>query len=178
MLTSMRPTAGVNLTAFDSRFTSTCCKRAWSPPTLRIGIGRLGNRDGHIPLLPRSRSRSPMTSSPAGAIGIRRGSSCRLPRTILETSREVVDDLHLRHRVPVDRLQGPAPHLSTGRCRRGASPSIEIALSGVRSSCESVARNSSLSRLAAFCLFARVGEVPEQVAKLVLPFSSAHCAAE
>ena len=64
---------------------------------------------------------------------------------------QVVDQLHLRARVALDDLEAALEVRGLGAAPRLRSIWVQprIALSGVRSSCESVARNSSLIRVAA-----------------------------
>ena len=66
---------------------------------------------------------------------------------------QILDELRLRVGVPLDRLRARAALSRPDGARSAACASSRAsAFSGVRSSCDSVARNSSFARLAAFAL--------------------------
>ena len=144
--TVIAPPSGVNFTAFTSTLLSTCWRRFGSPS---IGGRSPAMRRSTVIRLASAATDTPATtasSSAGSATGAR--SSTSLPLMIRETSRMS----------SISRACSPAfrPITSIACCARadvrvplcsiGTQP--RIAFSGVRSSCDSVARNSSLSRLA------------------------------
>ncbi len=141
------PPAGVNLIAFDSRFQITCCSRDGSPrnPAGRVGI----DVSIWIPLasaLGRTASTAARAIVP---ISIGCVSSRSLPVMMRETSRmssiSTACALALRSMVSSALRDFSAERFP----ERNIPVQPTIAASGVRSSCDRVARNSSLARLAA-----------------------------
>ena len=145
-----RPAArGVNLTAFDSRFQTTCCSRSGSPQL------------GMPPALEAPLAwRTPLASA-AGRIELHRGrrtSATRSNGPVVEAQLAADDARDCRAgprsagpalRVALDLLERAiASWARSRRCARSSCVQPRMALSGVRSSCESVARNSSFRRLA------------------------------
>ena len=73
------PPVGVNLTAFDSRFQTTCCRRSGSPADhahVRLDAGRRPECSSRRPPAARSRPRRRRPRSSIDAVG-RRGAACR-----------------------------------------------------------------------------------------------------
>ena len=145
---SRAPPRGVNLTAFESRFQTTCCRRSASPH--HAGQARR-----------RCRSSSVMPFALGGRphhVERRVDDLRQVDRPDLEPQlagddarhvEHVLDELRLRLGVALDGSRARAP-CSAGStfAERSTRAQPSMALSGVRSSCETVARNSSLSRLA------------------------------
>ena len=141
---SCTPPCSVNLKAFDSRFFSTCCRRLQSVVMLRSVGSTCTSNDR--PRLSASWRNGRVTVS------------CRLGSKISSASTDTVpDSIFDRSRMSLIRLSRsvPAPWMvranSTWRGVRlpsGLSPScwprIRIEFSGVRSSCDMLARNSDL----------------------------------
>ena len=149
-----RPPASLNLTAFDSRFQTTCCSRSASPSSdgrlevmrtsssIALGVGGRPHRvERRVDDGARDRPRPELEA--------------QLPGDDARHVEDVVDQLRLQLGVALDHFE---------RAPRGGGSSVpsrsirlqpRIALSGVRSSCESVARNSSFARFAALRLVAR-----------------------
>ena len=142
----MRPPAGVNFTALASRFQSTCRRRAASPATspivavdrhlqrdrLRIG----GGTDGFDRAADEIAEIDGRDVQAEVAGGHRR------------QIEQLLDDLHLRGGVAFDGVEDRRRALGRNRSSRSMRVQPSTALSGVRSSWESIARNSSLTRLA------------------------------
>ena len=134
--------------AFDSRFHTTCCSRAGSPDTDRP---RLVSSD--VDLRPWSRH-------PRGASRPHRGrstrdrrscmSSCSLPATMrLMSSRSEMSCAWMRVlRATTSRPRSRMRRVAR-RCAPSAASTPRIAFNGVRSSCDTIATNSSLTRLRA-----------------------------
>ena len=144
--TSTRPPVGVNLMAFESRFQATCCSRPGSPATSRRAPRtRWLDRD-----LPRGRRRPHRLDGRLEDRAEIDGPDVQpeLPAHDPRHVEQVVHDLGLGAGAALDGLDR-ARHRSRVElpaAEQARPPSTE--LSGVRSSCESVAMNSSLARLA------------------------------
>ena len=144
--TSMRPPSGVNLTAFDSRFHSDLLQPR-----------RIGEHVDVRTCQRVSTRRMPLASA-AGRMLLERGLERRHQRQRLELELqlagrhprhvdEIVDELRLGLGVAIDQLRARAAACAS---LRWSASSIRVqprmTLSGVRSSCDSVARNSSFRR--------------------------------
>ena len=142
---SCTPPCSVNLKAFDSRFFSTCCRR------LRVGDDAASSVG----------SSCTSNDSPRLSASWRNGRatvSCRLVQKISSASTDTVpDSIFDRSRMSLIRFSRsvPAPWIVRAnstccgvRLPSGLSPScwprIRIEFSGVRSSCDMLARNSDL----------------------------------
>ncbi len=147
-VTSMRPFLLVNFTELVSRFHTICCSRSGSPkigPTLasrstrdldlfRFGgrFHRIHRRLDHAGQLHAAHVEAQVPGHDAGHV------------------EQVFDELRLRARVPLRPLRARASRCESFRLPlRSSLTQPKIALSGVRSSCETVATNSSLLRLEA-----------------------------
>ena len=144
--TSTLPPAGVNLMALASRFQTICCRRAGSPRTAPAPSSR--SISSPIPLAlaaGRTVSAAASTAAPRSAS---RTSSFSLPRTIRATSSRSSTIcawvVALRSMASMARSVAEA----SSRPVRSSRDQPSTAFSGVRSSCETVAMNSSLARLA------------------------------
>ena len=142
-----RPPLGVNLIAFDNRFQTTCCRRTGSPLTTPSdGSASVSTRMNLASAAGRSVSTPWRTSATRSTS---RTSSRSVPLIACDTSSR-----SLISRVCARALRSM---VSIAVCRRRSSRSPDasmcaqpwIAVSGVRSSCDRVIRNSSLSVLAA-----------------------------
>ena len=161
------PPASVNFTAFDSRFQTTCCRRSASPLTAgRSGVERGLDRDAAWRRRPARRRRSP----PA-----RRRSSDTAsmfePQLAADDARhveQILDQPHLRRGVALDDLERMRARAHRRLRSAGSASSRCTALSGVRISCDSVARNSSFSRDASSASCARLIRGGNLVAQLAL----------
>ena len=139
------PLSGVNLIALDRRFQITCCRRSGSPCIGARGSALIWSL---MLFAPAAGCTAASAASTTAATSIDRSVSRSLPVMMRETSSRSsmswATDLALRSIV------------SSARSRRSGSRSPRrshqvhptSALSGVRSSWDSVARNSSLARLA------------------------------
>ena len=143
----MRPPGRVNFTEFDSRFQTICCSRAGSPDSVPTpGSMRFSS------VMPRATIAGRSDSTMESMSGIRSTgwtSSRRRPEPMSATfSRALMSlacalalaSICASARCTVARSASPC-------CRVCVQPSI--AFRGVRSSCDRVARKSSLARLAA-----------------------------
>ena len=146
MLTVTRPPVGVNLTALASRFQNICCKRRES--ALTNGTSSI-NSTNSATLLASAVGRTLSTAS-ARIRGSAWGPSCNLiwPVIIRETSSTSAMSCACTCAFfsTISRIRGT-------RCGstcdfRSMYTHPRIAFSGVRSSCDKVARNSSFKRLA------------------------------
>ena len=137
---------GVNFTAFVSRFQNTCCRRPGSP---RSRPARRIQRDAQSQLA--CASTDGLTASIAALMTSLRStgctSSCTLPEMMRLMSSRSSMICACDARIALDRLEAASrgPGCRAGS-RRSSVAQPRIALSGVRSSCETVARNSSFSR--------------------------------
>ncbi len=141
------PPLGVNLIALVSRFQTTCCRRPASPLTIM--------RDGS------SRLRSRMSLDAAAGVA-ESSAACTMSSmaTCCRSSRSLPVMIRLRSsRSSISCTCARALRSMTSMARRWSSGLVvspfsricvhpRIELSGVRSSCDSVARNSSLMRVA------------------------------
>ena len=141
------PPAGVNLIALERRFHITCCSRSPSAamrPGRRVEVGvdadRLGVGGGAHRVDRRLDDAHRVDLGDAQA---------QLAGDDARDVEQVLDQLGLQRGVAVDGLER-ARRVCASRGARRASRRVQptMALSGVRSSCDSVARNSSLMRLA------------------------------
>ena len=114
----------------------------------------------------------------SGPSDIRRGESCTLPRTMRETSSRSLTictcAVALRWIVSSARITC----LGCTFPSRSIVVQPRIALRGVRSSCDRVARNSSFRRLAVSASSRASANAFEQIAQLVLTLAAAHRAAD
>ena len=160
------PPFGVNLIALDSRFQTTCCSRLGSP---EIGPARGSSSFS---------SRMPLASAAGRTVSTAASmNATRLDRLHVEPHlagddaahvEQVFDQLRLHAGVALDRLEALAADRRR-RCvpRRSTCDQPRIALSGVRSSCDSVARNSSFMRAHALGCGARGALALEQLLALL-----------
>jgi hypothetical protein len=135
----------VNFTAFDSRFHITCCRRSGSPA--------MGAADGSSTVSTRTPFASAASVMTSMACRTTSGNStaCTFRRSLPDTMREMsstssticVKDVAFRSIVSMLLSRFSGGTMPERRMR--AYP--RIALSGVRSSCERLARKSSLMRL-------------------------------
>ena len=142
---STRPPFGVNLIAFESRFQTTCCRRAGVADDAAARASARSSSSGDAPSAPpsaRSGLERQLDAPRPGRPRRRRARS--LPRMMRDTSSRSSISLHLRAGVALDDLEAARQH------RRVCRPSLRrmpiqasIACSGVRSSCDSTPRNSS-----------------------------------
>ena len=144
-VTDTWPPAGVNFTAFDRRFHTTCCSRAASP-----AIGPPASSDVVIEIcFAEASCRTVSTASDTiDATSTFWFSSRSLPATMrLMSSRSEISCAWTR----VLRATTSRPRsriLGSSRPRIISSVHDRMALSGVLSSCDTIARNSSFTRLA------------------------------
>ena len=142
---------GVNFTAFESRFQTTCCKPGGVP---RHGPERRASAELELDALRIRRVAHTLQGR------VDHVAEIRDPDLQAELSR---DDARTRRADPRSASPGVAccaRSASSARLRaassmrpeRSSATQVRITLSGERSSCESVARNSSLVRLAASAL--------------------------
>ena len=145
------PPGGVNLTAFDSRFTRPAAARTASPVIRKSPAATSAMRFTLLAVATGRRdSRAASQRWRSGDLAIEAEVSRRNPRDV----EEILDELRLEARVAADDFERlGAPLLVTAPCR-SMLVHPRIAFSGVRSSCDSVARNSSFAR-SAFCANAR-----------------------
>ena len=142
-----RPPRGVNLIAFMSRFQITCCNLLGSPLTRQLASS--SSVSIGIPFASAAGRSASIAACTIGATLSGRTSSWRLPVMMRETSRRSsmsrACERALRSIISSARSRFSVRSTSPLRISV-AQPRIEV--SGVRSSCESVARNSSFSRSA------------------------------
>ena len=144
--TSMRPPCGVNFTAFETRFHTTCCRRSGSP--VMVGTSGGTSTPSAIPFASAEGRTASTPASITGTITIGRTSRRSLPVMMRETS----------SRSPMSwvcartlRSMTSSPRRIDGWSRvpeRSMTVQPRMGVSGVRSSWDRVARNSSLARLA------------------------------
>ena len=145
-VTSTWPPGGVNFTAFDTRLVITCCNRSGSPRTgTRVSGSEVVSR---TPLAAAAGRMRPTAASTDSATSVGPRVTRHSPETIRETSsRSSISCACVRA------LCSIAPS-ATAVLSVPSSPvrsmldHARIGVSGVRSSCETVARNSSFARLA------------------------------
>src|SRR5438445_456824 len=143
----MWPPPGVNLMAFESRFSNTWFRRAGSP---RTGPGLASSRTSSVIPLTVAAARAP--SARAARIAARSAaSSCRL--TLPAAMREMSSRSSTRRTcaLAADSMLASAfgTRSSLTSPRRSMPVQVSTALSGERSSCESVARKRSRASVAA-----------------------------
>ena len=165
LVANLRPTPsrGVNLIALDRRFQKTCCSRPGSPATgpargsssLEPDIFGLGRGADRL-------DRRSMNDAGVDRLDVEPHLAGDDPAHV----EQVLDELRLHARVALDDLE-PRAHVARRRLpRRSTCDQPRIALSGVRSSCESVARNSSFICADALGLGARGALALEQALAL------------
>ena len=139
-----RPPRGVNFSAFDSRLPMTCCRRAASPS--------VGTRPGGMSrssVTPRGVPADGRTRSPRGRSRRRRTarrSKCILPLTTREVSSRSSTSCACACALRSIASMARAAVAGSSPARFSSCDQPSTALSGVRSSCETVPRNSSLRR--------------------------------
>ena len=139
------PSLGVNLMAFDSRFQITCWSRSGSP--------KIGPAAGSRKLSRRMSlaSAAGRTVSMAASMIDNGSTGCTSRRSLPDGDaahvEQVFDQLGLHPRVALDGLETLDVVRVVAAPRRRTCAQPRMAFSGVRSSCESVARNSSLTSL-------------------------------
>ena len=140
------PPLGVNLIAFDSRFQTTCCRRSGRRRSGRpAGRGTVASRMSFASADGRTVS---IAASMNDARVDRLDVEAHLARGDPAHVEQVVDELGLHARVALDGLEAASVvRRGPSAPRRRTCDQPRIALSGVRSSCESVARNSSFISL-------------------------------
>ena len=144
--TSTRPPVSVNFTALLTRFQTTCCMRSGSAATR--GTSAAGWKTISIDLASAvGRAPSSAVRTTSARSTLRRSSRMRPVTTRDMSSRSEISAIWARQlrsiTVRACRVRSPSRRPA---CSMRIQPKIE--LSGVRSSWESVARNSSLTRLA------------------------------
>ena len=144
--TSTRPPRGVNLIAFESRFQITCCNRSASPRT-RPAAGSM-SRASVIAFASAAAVSESVAASTTGPSSRERQSSCSLPVTMRETSSRSSTRRAWARAFRSTASMARAAASGSRAFRRNIQSQEIIALSGVRSSCESVERNSSFKRFA------------------------------
>ena len=144
--TSTRPPAGVNLMALARRFQTTCWRRAGSPRTAPAPSSMSISRT--IPLAVAAGRTVSTAASTAAPRSVSRTSRLSLPRTMRATSSRSSTIwawvVALRSMASMARSVAEA----SSRPVRSSLDQPRTAFSGVRSSWETVAMNSSLARLA------------------------------
>ncbi len=143
---STRPPAGVNLTALDSRFHTTCWSRSGSPETT-APPSTVEQRSTPLASAAGRTTSSAARTVPSSSSG--RSSRRSLPVMMRETSRRSSMSLACARAL---RSMAARPLASTAgsaaEAPRRSCDQPSTALSGVRSSCDTTPRNSSLARLA------------------------------
>ena len=170
-VTSTRRRVGVNFTAFDSRFQTTCCSAIGVADEQRLGVGRELDLDRDLLRRRRPAHDVDRAASTIATRSDRPRSRRSLPVTMRETSSMSSIEPRLRARVAVDRRRSPRAARVRRHRRRRIAVQPRMALSGVRSSCESVARNSSLARFAS--CDATASRTPSAAARAACSRSSA-----
>ena len=162
-----RPPASVNFTAFESRFQMICCTRSASPIIQGAATSKC-----FLSSTPRAAAAGATTSIAASAI------AREIDRLQLEPQLAAHDPRHVEHvvdqaglgdGVAIDDLAAPASSIAGSTWRPSrilVQPST--ALSGVRISCDSVARNSSLTRTASSATARADSDGLDLVAQLAL----------
>ena len=145
--TVTRPPRDVNLTAFDKRFQKICCNRSGSPITGPTSGSKCVSR-----ATPFSTAVGRILSSAAASTFTRstgRAFSRNRPARILDTSSR--SSIRLACCFAFRPIVSTALATRPGSCGVLASNCVQprMAFRGVRSSCDSVTRNSSLARFAA-----------------------------
>ncbi len=80
--TSTRPPRGVNFTAFETRFHTTCCSRSGSPSTIAVGDSLTSW--SRISLASAAERAASTAASATGSRSVSRGARRSLPVTIRE----------------------------------------------------------------------------------------------
>src|SRR2546425_590663 len=142
-----QPPSGVNLMAFESRFSNTWLRRAGSP---RTGADVASSRTSRV--IPLAAAAARATSARAPRIAARSAtSSCRLtlPAAMRETSSR--SSTRRTCALAADSMLATAfgTRSSLTSPRRSMPVQVSTALSGERSSCERTARNRSRASVAA-----------------------------
>ncbi|MNC85045.1 hypothetical protein D3C83_06170 [compost metagenome] len=140
--TSIRPPSGVNLQAFDRMFHTTCCKRSASPlttgpsSTSRLSATPLAAAAGR-------------TASAASATTRASDTGCRCsvarPPIMREMSRTSAINCAWALALRSMMARMSSTRFASKRACRSIETQPRMALSGVRSSCDTIARNSSFS---------------------------------
>src|SRR5262249_24997940 len=144
--TATSPPVGVNLTALDRRFQMTCCKRSASPDTGPAD----GSSDEMITIFLASAAGRPITlaSSTIGTRSPMLTSMRSCPVIMRDTSSSSPISLFCALALLFMTSSARANLSSPSRLPLSIFDHPRMELSGERSSCETVARNSSLRRLA------------------------------
>ena len=150
------PPGSENLMALDTTLPSTCCSRSGSPQTRDRSCRSSVQRDGSFP------GRRPAQLHHATRTGRRASTSLRVDGHLAggrtRHVQQVVHQPRLQRRVAFDDVERPRQDHRRYRSLPCLSchSQLLITCSGVRNSCDSNARNSSLSRLALSAAFARL----------------------
>ena len=143
---SRTPPCSVNLNAFDSRFFSTCCRRFASVTMLRPSVGSSCDVEREAAALGLVAERCARPSSSRVAKQISSASTVTVPDSIFDRSRMSL--IRFSRSVPAPWIVRANSTCFGVRLPSGFSPScwprIRMLLSGVRSSCDMLARNSDL----------------------------------
>ena len=145
-VTCTSPPRGVNFTALESRFETICCSRSGSP---RMGTATSGSETSSLTPLASAGGRITSTAaSIAGASSTGRSARRHSPETIRDTSRR--SSISWACALALCSMAARAAVLLSERSSpvRSMFDHATIGVSGVLSSCETVARNSSFARLA------------------------------
>jgi hypothetical protein len=145
-LTCTRPPRGVNLMAFDSRFHTTCWSLTGSPATVTTPVS-ITLRS--VTPFASAAGRTASTAASMKEFGSTGRTSMRsLPVMARDTSRRSSMSCACA-RALRSMVSKARPALPPSSCpMRSMCAQPRIAVSGVRSSCETVARNSSFRRFA------------------------------